>query len=65
MRWVSDGVKYVHWGGGGASCGYVLPVRLVLWLRLSFLYMEETEAGVEVGDGAMTCQGHITRKEGM
>lgn len=33
------------------------------WDCLPFLYMEETEAGVETGEGEVTRQGHITQKE--
>lgn len=42
-----------------------LPVLYCGWDCLPFLYMEETEAGVETGEGEVTCQGHITQKEWM
>lgn len=53
---------------GGGELPVVVCFLLVLycgWDCLPFLYMEETEAGVETGEGEVTRQGHITQKEWM
>lgn len=55
-------------GGGAGELPVVVCFLLVVhcgWDCLPFLYMEETEAGVETGEGEVTRQGHIPQKEWM